>query len=105
MPHHDKIDYPVKEIRQWIAEGWTQQKIAEYLVQILDGRITPKLIYKVCRKHGIRCQRTGPRSGSKHPEWRGGRIKDRVGYIHVYVPDHPECMRISEARRLKAGGR
>lgn len=104
MPAHDKIQYPVEEIRRQIAEGWTQQRIAEHLRQTLDDRITPKLIYKVCKKHGIKCQRTGPRSGESHPEWKGGRIRDANGYVFVYVPDHPECVRVSEARRLKANG-
>lgn len=27
--------------------------------------------------------------GSKHPQWKGGRIKDAVGYIRVFKPDHP----------------
>lgn len=100
----DSIDYPVDEIRSLIAAGWTQQAIAEKLAQEVDPRITAKLIYKVCRKHGIRCQRTGPRAGEGHPEWKGGRVTDKNGYIHVWAPDHPECQRVNEARRLKANG-
>jgi len=104
MPNHDKIQYPVEEIRRWISEGQTQQQIAARLAQTLDPRITSKLIYKVCRKHGIKCQRTGPRSGEGHPEWKGGRIQDRNGYVYLFRPDHPECQRVNEARRLKANG-
>jgi hypothetical protein len=29
--------------------------------------------------------------GSKNPNWRGGKRKDKSGYILVYVPDHPYC--------------
>lgn len=101
----DAIDYPVDEIRSLIAAGWTQQLIAEKLAQEVDPRITCKLIGKVCRKHGIKCQRSGPRAGAGHPEWKGGRIVDRNGYIHVFCPDHPECQRVNEARRLKANGK
>lgn len=100
----DSIDYPVDEIRNLISDGWTQQAIAEKLAKEIDHRITAKLIYKVCRKHGIKCQRTGPRAGEGHPEWKGGRIVDKNGYIHVWAPDHPECQRVNEARRLKANG-
>ncbi len=100
----DAIDYPIDEIRSLIAAGWTQQKIADKLAQELDPRITAKLIYKVCKRNRIKCQRTGPRAGEGHPEWRGGRIVDRNGYIHVWAPDHPECQRLNEVRRLKANG-
>jgi hypothetical protein len=99
----DRIEYPIEEIRGLIAAGWTQQKIADELARKVDPRITAKLIYKVCRKHGIKCQRTGPRAGEGHPEWLGGRIRDKSGYIHVWAPNHPECQRVNEARRLKAG--
>lgn len=104
MPIHNRIQYPVEQIRNWIADGKTQQWIAAQLQQTLDGRITPKLVYKVCKKHGIRCQRTGPRAGEGHPEWKGGKIVDRQGYVHVFVPDHPECQRLNEVRRQKANG-
>ena len=46
------IEYPVEQIRQWIADGWTQAKIAEELASSLDSRISAKLIYKVCKKPG-----------------------------------------------------
>jgi hypothetical protein len=101
----DAIDYPVDEIASRIAAGETQQSIANDLAKNLDPRITAKLLYKVCKKHGIKCQRTGPRSGAGHPEWNGGRIVDRNGYIHLYVPDHPECLRVNENRRQKAEGK
>lgn len=101
---NDCIDYPVDEIRDSIAAGQTQQQIADRLKQTHDPRISAKLIYKVCKKWGIVCQRTGPRSGSGHPEWKGGRIEDRNGYWHVWAPEHPECLRVNEARRLKANG-
>ena len=104
MPHYDKIPYPVEEIRRWISEGQTQQQIADTLRQTLDDRITPKLIYKVCKKHGIKCQRTGPRAGEGHPDWKGGRIVDRNGYVFLFRPEHPECIRVNEMRRLKANG-
>jgi hypothetical protein len=30
---------------------------------------------------------------------------DKNGYIHIWCPDHPECQRLNEARRIKADGR
>lgn len=104
MSRHKAIDYPVDQIRLWIANGRTQQQIADELRETLDPRVTAKLIYKVCKRNGIKCQRTGPRAGEGHPEWRGGRIVARHGYIRAFAPDHPECQRLNEMRKAKAGG-
>ena len=101
----DCIHYPIEEIRGKIAAGWTQHKIAEKLASEVDRRITAKSIYKVCKKHGIACQRTGPREGEGHPEWKGGRIRDRHGYTHVWAPTHPECQRVNLARATKSNGK
>jgi len=80
-------DYPIDSIRQWIAEGKTQAWIGQQL------GVSGKLIYKVCKKHGIECQRTGPRNGPGHPEWKGGRIIDKHGYVLLYRPGHPRARR------------
>jgi len=90
MPRHNKIEYPVTQIKHWIeVDGKTQQWIADELSATLDPRVTAKLIYKVCKKHGIQCQRTGPRSGEGHPDWKGGRTINKDGYVEVYSPEHP----------------
>lgn len=31
--------------------------------------------------------------GSKNPNWKGGKRKDKSGYVLVYVPEHPFCDR------------
>lgn len=41
-----------------------------------------------CGKLGIKTQRTGPRSGPKHTNWKGGRVMIS-GYWHIYMPEHP----------------
>ena len=87
MPHWNAIDYPIESIRTWIAEGKTQQWIATELG--MTGKTGPKLIYKVCKKHKIKCQRTGPRAGVGHPGWKGGLLTDKSGYFLVYCPGHP----------------
>ena len=90
MPKYNKIDYPVSQIKSWIEDdGKTQQWIADELQRTLDPRVTAKLVYKVCKKRGIQCQRTGPRSGAGHPCWKGGRTINKDGYVEVYSPDHP----------------
>lgn len=90
MPKHNRIEYPVAQIREWIeVDGKTQQWIAEHLCNVLDPRVTAKLIYKVCKRHKIKCQRTGPRGGEGHPEWKGGRLINKDGYVQIHSPDHP----------------
>lgn len=90
MKKRSRIVYPVDQIREWIElDGKTQQWIADKLSKTLDPRVTAKLIYKVCKKHRIKCQRTGPRAAEGHPEWKGGRIVNKSGYVEVYTPDHP----------------
>src|SRR5438552_1474715 len=102
MPHRNRIDYPVESIREWIQDGQTHQQISDRLASTIDPRITPKLIYKVCKKHGIKCQRTGPRSGAGHPEWKGGRILAKHGYVKIFCPEHPDCQRVNARRAAKS---
>lgn len=104
MSHN--IQYPVELIRTYIQEGKTQDWIAQTLVSSgYDSRITAKAIYKVCRKHGIKCQRTGPRSGAGHPEWQGGRHINKSGYIEIYCPDHPSVVEKNKKREAKSNGK
>lgn len=105
MPHHDRIEYPVDLIRDWVAAGDTQQAIADRLkTQLFEPRITSKSIYKVCRKHGIVCQRTGPRAGEGHPRWLGGKTRTAHGYVKVVCPDHPTCVEVNRRREAAAKG-
>jgi hypothetical protein len=100
-----RIQYPVELIREHIQEGKTQEWIASHLVESgYDSRITAKSIYKVCRKHGIKCQRTGPRSGEGHPEWKGGKILLKSGYIGIYCPEHPTLLDKNKKREAKSNG-
>jgi hypothetical protein len=80
---YKKNDWPVDQIRQWIEKDLHKhQWVAD---QIGCARQT---VSKICKKYGIKTQRTGPRSGEDHPEWKGGRILIS-GYWYIYAPDHP----------------
>lgn len=46
-------------------------------------------IDRIVRKKGLQTQRKGPRAAEGHPEWKGGRVVDKHGYIEVYAPLHP----------------
>jgi hypothetical protein len=79
-----KRQWPIQEIRQWVeTELRTHQWVADQL------GCANQTISKLCRKHDIRTQRTGPRAGAGHLGWRGGRHIDKDGYALVYCPNHP----------------
>lgn len=40
------------------------------------------------RALGLYAKRTGPKSGERHPGWRGGR-RNVAGYWYIYFPNHP----------------
>lgn len=69
------------------GQGLTQKEAAKQLGVHLAT------IERVCRREEIKTPRTGPRSGSGHPEWKGGRTLAKHGYIDVYVPMHPLAKR------------
>ena len=45
-------------------------------------------VERACKRFGLKTQRTGPRSGPGHPDWKGGRYIVG-GYMYVWSPDHP----------------
>jgi len=51
---------------------------------------TSDTIRRACREFGIQTQRTGPRSGDRHPEWKGG-VRRSGGYVYIYRPRHPNA--------------
>jgi len=63
------------------------EKLQQSKVAALMG-LPEKKMTKFCKRYGIKTQRTGPRSGDGHPNWKGG-IRTIKGYRYVYVPDHP----------------
>jgi len=76
----------IDEIRQLIEVDGLQQRLVADRFQC--GRWH---IRGLCRTLGLKTQRTGPRSGAGHPDWKGGRCKDADGYILVYTPGHPHA--------------
>lgn len=63
--------------------------------------LTRKQIYRRIKALGLKTQRTGPRSGPGHPEWKGGRQKDVDGYWLVYCPGHPHARKNGKGRTPK----
>ena len=70
----------------------TQWQAAEIL------GLTRKQVTRRIRALGLKTQRTGPRSGPGHPDWKGGRQKDVDGYWLVYCPGHPHARKNGKGR-------
>lgn len=71
-------------LRQAIeTEKLTQRAAAERFGVSLSA------IERACKRLGLKTQRTGPRPGPDHPNWKGGRVLISR-YWHVWTgPDHP----------------
>ena len=74
--YEEKIRYMVEK------QGLQHWKVAEEL------GISRRQVSSLCKKFGIKTHRVGPRSGSGHTNWKGGRILVG-GYWYIYCPDHP----------------
>ena len=86
MPHWNRIDWPVEKMRHWYE---VEEKTVAEIGAIL-GR-NPKVVNKVCKKHGFRMRPRGQKFGPKHKGWKGGRRIDKDGYVLIYCPDHPSA--------------
>ena len=71
------------------------QKLQQWRVSEITG-IPRKKVSKFCKRYGIVSQRTGPRSGEGHPNWKGGRMLIG-GYWYIYSPNHPH---VTKQRRV-----
>ena len=78
-------DWPIDDLREAVEiKGMTPVEAGRSL------GIPHKHISTLCKRHGIKCQRRGPRSGEGHPDWKGGRVL-LGGYWHIYCPGHPRA--------------
>lgn len=66
-------------------EGLTQPQVAEIL------GVSGSAVGRRCQHLRLKTARTGPRSGSGHRDWKGGRRVDKHGYIEVFAPLHPHA--------------
>jgi len=79
-------------------ETLTQKAAAQRLGVCLSA------VERACKRFSIKTQRTGPRSGSGHPNWKGGRVVIG-GYIYLHEPDHQMATSrgyVSEHRKVAA---
>jgi len=79
-------------------EKLTQQQVAARFGVCLSA------IERACKRLGLKTQRTGPRSGNEHTNWKGGRVK--VGrYWYLFEPANPMATKrgyVAEHRKIMA---
>jgi len=80
----------VERLRKLIEDDKLQQGKA---AQILGWGL--RQVQYLVKKHAMRTQRTGPRSGPGHPRWRGGKAIDNDGYVLVWTEEHENARRHS----------
>lgn len=79
---------------------WTQQMVDDLrnMIEVekiplaqaaLRLGVSRSSVEKASKKFSIKTQPRGPRKGSGHWCWNGGRIQDKDGYILIYLPGHP----------------
>jgi len=73
-----------------LEAGVQQWRIAEQL-GVHKSVVEKRISWLRSQDVVIQTQRTGPRSGAGHPEWKGGRLIDKNGYVLIYKPDHPHA--------------
>jgi len=88
------IDCPITEE--------TLKKMYQYKSAPVIGRIlgvSSTTVYKwleaaqISRRSGSEAKKMLDWNGSAHPHWKGGRRRNRDGYILIYYPEHPRANR------------
>lgn len=81
----------VQTLRRLIEDDCLQQR------RVADLMGWPiRRVERLVKRLGLRTQRTGPRSGEGHPNWKGGRIVDKDGYVLIWSPGHPNSRKHSQ---------
>ncbi len=63
----NKREIDVEQLRNLVEV----QKLQQWKIEEITG-ISAKKVSKFCKRYGIKSQRTGPRNGEGHPEWKAG---------------------------------
>lgn len=83
---HYLTEADIQSIRAMIEVEGLQQRIVADRIGVHQGTIE-----KLVKRLGLSTQRTGPRSGEGHTNWKGG-VVVRKGYRYVYNPTHPNAV-------------
>ena len=80
--------YPMDE--KWLRHQ-VQQLDRPHHEIAAELNLSRSCIGRWCKRLGIAANRTGPKGGSRHPEWKGGRNIDKDGYVLIHRPEHPDA--------------
>ena len=80
-----------QELKELISQGKTLQEVSDLVYERCGRRWSTAGVSKLCKKYAIPMPRSGPRSGSLHKGWKGGRAVNKDGYVEVYCPHHPNA--------------
>lgn len=89
-------------------KGMSDDEFKKYLINLYKNEllsinqiarmlnVTPGTIRKYFKKYNIEFRETKnaktiAESGSRNPNWKGGKITRKKGYIQIYMPNHPYC--------------
>lgn len=58
--------------------------------------VSTNVIRKYFKKYNMKFRNTNESRkiaviGNKNPNWKGGKLLKRNGYIQIYMPEHPQC--------------
>lgn len=84
-PHGQKrLSIDIAEIQRLYDSGMTWVEVGKKIGASMTT------LRRVIDQHSLKSRRSGPPSGKDHPNWSGGRVVDKSGYILVNMPDHPD---------------
>lgn len=99
MPAHIKHPelHDVEWLRQRVAAGKNTWQIATELgcsfrhvtAALARFKLKPARGLTPASREPFRAKCAARMTGSKNPNWQGGRFEARNGYVQVYVPEHP----------------
>lgn len=86
---HGMTDDEFKDyLKKEYESGLTRKEIGQKL------EVSASCIGKYLKKYGIKTRtKSELASGSRNPNWNGGKRVVKEGYISVYAPNHPHCHR------------
>lgn len=73
------------KLRPLIEEQRLQQHAAARFLGVSED-----WVQRACKRLKLSTQRTGPRAGEGHPDWKGGRVLVK-GYVMIWNPEHPNA--------------
>jgi len=79
------LHFDEKLLRDMHAQDLTHAEMAEVLG--CNRTTVQRKLYAL----GLKKARTGPKSGERHPDWKGG-VTIRKGYRLIYMPEHPNAI-------------